>query len=230
MSNLYRSAIHARLSKLPQNLPPEDLEDGDEDEEEADTLGSLPSMPPPSTSSPKLTPASASASTKSPHLDGYKPISAVGYFDQALEVNVPSAQLNFRVYYTPPKAKGGTILICHHGAGYSALSFACFAKEVTGLSNGECGILAFDMRRHGTQARLFDHSAPGEFNAFTGKTVPAPEYRTQDVDADLGVTTLVNDCMSLLTSLFPDPTTGPSLLVRPLIWPCSCGCIDVRQS
>lgn len=157
MSNLYRSAIHARISKLPPIPPPEDLEDGDEEEEEADTLGSLPSMSPPSTSLPKLKPASAS--TKPPHLGGYKPISAAGYFDQALEVNVPSAQLNFRVYYTPPKAKGGTILICHHGAGYSALSFACFAKEVTDLSNGECGILAFDMRRHGTQVQLFDHRA-----------------------------------------------------------------------
>jgi protein phosphatase methylesterase 1 len=84
--------------------PPEDLEDGDEEEEEADTLGSLPSMPPPPTSFPRSGPGSASA--KPSHLDGYKPISASGYFDQALEVNVPSAQLKFRVYYTPPKGNG----------------------------------------------------------------------------------------------------------------------------
>lgn len=127
--------------------PPEDLEDGDEEEEEADSLGSLPSMPPPPTSLPR--PGSGSTSAKPSYLDGFKPISASGYFDQALEINVPSAQLDFRVYYTPPKAKGGTVLVCHHGAGYSALSFACFAKEVTRFSNGECGVLAFDVRRHG---------------------------------------------------------------------------------
>lgn len=147
MSDLYRSAIHARISKLPSMPPSEDHEDGDEEEEEADSLGSLPQMPPPSTSLPR--PGSGSISAKSSRLDGFTPISASDYFDQALEINVPSVQLKFRVYYSPPKAKGGTVLICHHGAGYSALSFACFAKEVTRLSNGECGVFAFDVRRHG---------------------------------------------------------------------------------
>jgi protein phosphatase methylesterase 1 len=210
MSDLYRSAIHARLQKLPPMPPPEELEDGDEEEEEADTLGSLPSMSPPPL--PKSGPGSAS--TKPSHLDVYKPISASDYFDQALGINVPSAQLNFRVYYTPPKAKDGTIVVCHHGAGYSALSFACFSKEVTRLSNGECGIFAFDARRHGVQARLFGHSTFSRHHiAFTGKTVPTPECRTPDVDANLDILTLVNDCMSLLTTVFPDPAVSPSLLV-----------------
>ena len=194
--------------------PPEDLEDGDEEEEEADTLGSLPSMPPPPTSLPRT--GSGSASAKPSYLDSYKPVSASGYFDQALEVNVPSAQLDFRVYYTPPKRKSGTVLVCHHGAGYSALSFACFAKEITRLSNRECGVFAFDVRRHGMQTLLFDHDIfPRCHNAFTGKTVPTPECQTPDVDADLDITTLVNDCMSLLTAVFPDPAASPSLLVRP---------------
>ena len=48
MSDLLRSAMHARISKLPQ-MPPVGP-DGDEDEEAADSLGSLPSSmgPPPS--------------------------------------------------------------------------------------------------------------------------------------------------------------------------------------
>jgi protein phosphatase methylesterase 1 len=145
MSDLYRSAIHARLQKLPPMPPSEELEDEDEEEEEVDTLGTLPSFPPPPTPLPKL-----GSGSKPPHLDAYKPISASGYFEQALEINVPPAQLNFRVYYTQPKTNDGTILVCHHGAGYSALSFACFAKEVMRLSNGDCGVLAFDVRRHGT--------------------------------------------------------------------------------
>lgn len=41
-------------------------------------------------------------------------------------------------------------MICHHGAGYSGLSFALFAKEVERLSGGECGVLALDCRGHGT--------------------------------------------------------------------------------
>ena len=43
MSDLYRSAISARLAKLPQDLPLNS--DGDEDNEEgegADTVGALP--------------------------------------------------------------------------------------------------------------------------------------------------------------------------------------------
>ena len=225
MSDLYRSAIHARLSKLPPMPPPEDLEDGDEEEEEADSLGSLPPMPPPTTSVPRS--GSGSTSVKPSQLDGFRPISASGYFDQALEINVPSAQLNFRVYYSPPKARGGTVLVCHHGAGYSALSFACFAKEITGLSNGECGVFAFDVRRHGMQTLLFDVDIlPRCHNAFTGKTFPTPECQTADVDANLDIITLVNDCTSLLTTVFPDPATSPSFLVRPLVRSFWYDCID----
>lgn len=40
-------------------------------------------------------------------------------------------------------------MVCHHGAGTSGLSFACFAKEVTDMTKGECGVLALDARRHG---------------------------------------------------------------------------------
>lgn len=40
-------------------------------------------------------------------------------------------------------------MICHHGAGYSGLSFACFAKEVYDITRGELGVLAIDARAHG---------------------------------------------------------------------------------
>lgn len=40
-------------------------------------------------------------------------------------------------------------MVCHHGAGYSGLTFACFAREVVDQTNGECGVLALDARRHG---------------------------------------------------------------------------------
>ena len=40
-------------------------------------------------------------------------------------------------------------MIMHHGAGYSALSFACLAKELDELIGKDVGVLAFDARKHG---------------------------------------------------------------------------------
>jgi protein phosphatase methylesterase 1 len=51
-------------------------------------------------------------------------------------------------------------MVCHHGAGYSALSFSKLAKEIAEETNGECGLLAIDARRHGTisyNARVVVH-------------------------------------------------------------------------
>lgn len=42
-----------------------------------------------------------------------------------------------------------TVFFFHHGAGYSALSYALVAKHVTEMSKGEAGVLAFDCRGHG---------------------------------------------------------------------------------
>ena len=84
----------------------------------------------------------------------FSPISASGYFEEALQVSIPLRNLDCRVYYTPPKLSNGTVMICHHGAGYSGLSFACFAKEVTETTKGECGVLSLDARRHGNKPIL----------------------------------------------------------------------------
>ena len=51
MSDLYRSAIGARLNRLPQphTVAPYQVDDDNEDneEDETDEIGELPSMPPP---------------------------------------------------------------------------------------------------------------------------------------------------------------------------------------
>jgi protein phosphatase methylesterase 1 len=47
----------------------------------------------------------------------------------------------------------GTVFFFHHGAGYSALSYALVAKHMTELSKGEAGVLAFDCRGHGEQEK-----------------------------------------------------------------------------
>ena len=46
MSDLYRSAISARLAKLPRDLPPGNEGDSENEEvEAADSIGDLPAVP-----------------------------------------------------------------------------------------------------------------------------------------------------------------------------------------
>ncbi|KAF8960062.1 Alpha/Beta hydrolase protein [Flammula alnicola] len=170
MSGLYRSAMSARLAKLPPPPPTrvceydddaaiaEEAED--EEDEEGDTISALPGQ-------------------------------GLGFFADALQVATPSRHLDSRVYYTPPKFKDGTVMVCHHGAGYSGLSFACFAKEVTEMTKGECGVLALDARRH-------------------GKTVSTDG---EDASSDLSVDVLVADFCAIVESLVGH-SMGGSVVVR----------------
>ncbi|KAL1758568.1 Alpha/Beta hydrolase protein [Schizophyllum commune] len=84
----------------------------------------------------------------------------------------------------------GALLVAHHGAGYSGLSFACLAGEITSTTRGALGVLAMDARRHGKTVSLVQ---------------PEPE--------DLSITTLVADLVALLTTMFPDPARAPGFLL-----------------
>jgi len=184
MSDLYRSAMQARIAKLPQlplDLPTE--EDEDEESEAADSIGALPSlsMGPPPSRLPR---------TPNPE---YEPISGASYFSEAVQVNVSDSKLDVRVYYTPPQTTDGSpgsVMVCHHGAGFSGLSFALFAKEVNNMSKGELGVLSIDARRH-------------------GKTLPIEGSS----DEDLSLEILVQDLYNLLRVIFSDPSAAPSLLL-----------------
>ncbi|KAI6025728.1 Alpha/Beta hydrolase protein [Pisolithus orientalis] len=138
MSQLYRSTISSRLSTLQE--PP--AEEGENDDELEDSLGSLPSvMGLPSG-------LSQNRAKKMPN-PAYAPISLAGYFAQALQVTLPDRDIDVRAYYTPPRSERGGVFVMHHGAGYSGASFACLARELVQLMKGEVGVLAFDARRHG---------------------------------------------------------------------------------
>lgn len=183
MSDLYRSAMHARIAKLPQ-LPPDVPGDEDEDEEDevADSIGALLSL---STSSP------SSRLPRTPNPE-YAPISGASYFSEAVQVDVPASKLDVRVYYTPPQTTdgdAGSVMVCHHGAGFAGLSFALFAKEITRMSKGELGVLSLDARRH-------------------GKTRPTQGSS----DEDLSLNILVQDLYNLLRVIFPDASAAPSFL------------------
>ncbi|CAE7157511.1 unnamed protein product [Rhizoctonia solani] len=203
MSALQRSAMSARVAGLPrQQAPPpqarapwafpEDQLGDEEEEEEEDGLGDLPPV------------RIAGAGSTQPHTNrraaraaptqDFSPISASGLLTQAAQVSVVESGLDFRVYYTPPTAIGpeGTVLVCHHGAGYSGLSFACFAQEVTNMSEGELGMLILDARGH-------------------GKTTPLD---ASDPNADvLDLSVLAADFVNLLSTLFPKPAEAPSLIL-----------------
>lgn len=180
MSHLYRSAISARIAKLP-DLP--HREDDNNVSEDADSIGSLPGGMGPAM--PKKHPRKQVNRTPNPD---FSPISAASFFDDAIQVDVSSRDLDFRVYYSPPVYADGTIVICHHGAGYSGLSFACFAKEMADVTKRECGVLAFDARRH-------------------GKTTSKGAE-----DEDLSIDVLVADFIELVQTIFKDPATAPTFL------------------
>ena len=137
-------------------------------------------------------------------------MSATGFFDQALQVNVPKSNLEFRVYYTAPKAEDPTVMVCHHGAGWSGLTFACFAKEVAAQAKGECGVMAFDMRGHGALPCCFD-CAP-RYTQIPGKTTSTTGMANDQ--QDLSIETLIGDFVNLISGVYRDPAAAPTLLVR----------------
>ncbi|CBQ67402.1 related to Protein phosphatase methylesterase 1 [Sporisorium reilianum SRZ2] len=237
MSDLQRSFVKSKLSKLP---PVPAFAEADED-------GLDEQAPPPSSAAiPRL-------AKRKQQMDDFSPRTAEGYFEQALEVDVPldTGSASFRVYYTspPPKpaaqqtrfkppqggpasvqnlaldvsspalptlkpgvglpaddaddddeatplAQGaprnpGTLFVFHHGAGFSALSYALTAAEITKLSGGEVGVLAYDCRGHG-RTRL---------------------HNVKMDPLDMSIDVLAADLLALLSAMFPRTEEMPSLVL-----------------
>ncbi|TKY90043.1 hypothetical protein EX895_000041 [Sporisorium graminicola] len=239
MSDLQRSFVKSKLSKLP---PVPSFSEAEEDgiEEQAE---------PSSIAIPRLL-------KRKQQQEDFSPRTAEGCFEQALEVDVPldSDSALFRVYYTPPQPKQatqrqapfprteagsaslqklavdvnspslptlqpgvglpnddadeddeeqttttsqaappnpGTLFVFHHGAGFSALSYALAAAEITKLSGGEVGVLAYDCRGHG-RTRL-------------------QGVKTDPLDMSIDV--LSADLIALLSTMFPRSEEMPSLVL-----------------
>ncbi|EPS93134.1 hypothetical protein FOMPIDRAFT_150069 [Fomitopsis schrenkii] len=197
MSDLYRSALSARISKLPMHPPGYEE---DEEDEAADSLGSLPAsvfgVGP--TTMPG-THAHATAQRRRGPNPELSPLSASAYFAQATQIDVQASGLDVRAYHTAPRVSGigeaGTVMVCHHGAGQSALTFALMAGEITDLSGGACGMLALDCRGHGK----------------TITTVPKPGPKGGEEDFSLE--TLTEDFVNMLKVVYPDPSAAPTLLL-----------------
>lgn len=250
MSDLQRSFLKSKLSKLPPVPPFSEAEEEQAEQDSGDVFGASPSTSSPAI--PRLTKRRQQA-------ENFAPRTAEGFFEQALEVDVPlsSGSASFRVYYTPPRPKQtaapaarspfkpeqgaslslldvdvnvnspslptlrpgvglptddgddedevhrsssarsaepsnpGTLFVFHHGAGFSALSYALTAAEITKMSGGEVGVLAYDCRGHG-RTRL---------NGI--KTDPL----------DMSIDVLSSDLTTLLLTMFPKTEEMPSLVL-----------------
>ncbi len=87
------------------------------------------------------------------------------YFARELYLKVfrPSENVTYHAYITPPTGKG-PLLVTHHGAGSSGLSFALFASEIRkALPNA--GVLSLDARGHG-ETVVENLEAPSESPVF----------------------------------------------------------------
>ncbi|BGP50120.1 Protein phosphatase methylesterase 1 [Rhodotorula kratochvilovae] len=211
----------ARLPQLPALDPPaptraphadDDADEvellADEDDEERDSFD----VTAPAVRNPPRRRVGALASSPSAS-STYAPLSAAGSFASALEVGVhirspwaaaqgEEGEAHFRTYYTPPtllpgEVGRGTVFVCVHGAGYSALSFAELAKAlgegegesaagVKGGKGGKVGVLAFDARGH----------------ADGGEPV-----------VDMALESLSADLVALLKVVFPVRAEAPALVL-----------------
>lgn len=79
----------------------------------------------------------------------YTPIKWMEYFEKEEIVQLTSGK--FHIY---TKGFEGPILLCLHGGGYSGLTWALFAEEVSKLIN--CRVIAIDLRGHGNTSTTND--------------------------------------------------------------------------
>lgn len=162
MSDLAKTFAKTKLSALPPEPPlPEDpTEYYEDDSSSASSMSSTGTVIP--TSSQRPAPA----------------IHWSDYFAQEfyLERNSPDgSRAKFHVYITPPQSPKAPLLVLHHGAGSSGLTFALCAKEI-GKLMPEAGIIVVEARDHGSVVWGSDGQ----------------------VDNDLSIDTLSQDLMDML--------------------------------
>ena len=132
-------------TKLPSLPPPEpllELEEGDDD-----GSGSIPRDDDSSSASSMSSTGTVIPSTIQRPAP---PIHWSSYYahELYLERSQPP-RAKFHVYITPPASLHEPLLVLHHGAGSSAMSFALAAKEIRKAMPG-VGILALEAREHGS--------------------------------------------------------------------------------
>ncbi|KCV71242.1 hypothetical protein H696_02192 [Fonticula alba] len=77
----------------------------------------------------------------------YDPLSWTDYFSEHYFLDIPDGKVS--VYQIGQMAPHRPLLILHHGAGHSALSWALFSKSLSAQLGGNIAIVAIDCRNHG---------------------------------------------------------------------------------
>jgi protein phosphatase methylesterase 1 len=162
MSSLAREFAKTKLSSLP---PPEPLQE--EPPEYEDDSSSASSM----SSTGTVRPSNTLRPAPAIHWSDY--YSQEFYLEQRRD---GSGHAKFHVYLTPPATAKAPLVVLHHGAGSSAMSFALAAKEIR-RAMPEIGILAVEARDHGSVV----------WNA------------SGDVDNDLSIEQLSQDLVDMLS-------------------------------
>ena len=157
MSHLQRSFAKAHLSKLPPDPPPLAFDEQDEDEDEVNDLRQTS----PSDSSSASSASSTGTIVPSPSRNLFErpkstitktsrtsPLPWNDFFSQELYFTNPNdAGVTHHAYLSPPSSNG-PLIVTHHGAGSSGLSFAAFFQSLSKLLPS-AGILSVDARVHG---------------------------------------------------------------------------------
>lgn len=140
MSDLAKSFAKTKLSSLP---PPEPLIEEEDDSSSASSMSSTGTVIPSNAQRPAPT------------------IHWSDYYAQEFYLEREEPRSKFHVYLTPPASLQSPLLVLHHGAGSSAMSFALSVKEIRRAMPG-IGILSLEAREHGSV--VWDKSAAVDNN------------------------------------------------------------------
>lgn len=75
----------------------------------------------------------------------YTPSMWSEFFEDFIDVKINNEKSSFRVYRSKPsEIEDSPVLVCLHGGGFSALSWAVFSQEITEIIHCQC--IAIDFR------------------------------------------------------------------------------------
>ncbi|KAH8725272.1 hypothetical protein GQ44DRAFT_707445 [Phaeosphaeriaceae sp. PMI808] len=135
MSDLAKHFAKTKLSSLPPPDPlPEEPPEYEDDSSSASSMSSTGTVIPTSTQRP----------APAIHWSDY--FAREFYLEQDV---LGGGHAKYHVYFTPPATPKSALLLLHHGAGSSAMSFALMAKAIK-KAMPELGILAVEARDHGS--------------------------------------------------------------------------------
>lgn len=105
----------------------------------------------------------------------YNPSSWNEYFDE--NHDIVTERGTFRVYLSKKPSDDAPVIVCLHGGGYSALSWAHFTTEITQLVHCQC--LAIDLRGHGDSHTDDDDDLSADTMASDVVTILQTMYRSE---------------------------------------------------